>query len=233
MLHVAQDSYHLYAKLVKSDNWQTTFSSFTQVKPAEMGVKAYMAYNHSKSLYADGQFIAAGEALASGLFPKHQESSGNVEWGPLPYDPVHDGEALAGTVAGMLFAINDAEVYDNLATCITDQDEITKNLTEAIDTLYGRTNSGVVDFVSQIADAMIDIEANVAGCKAYTQEQATVAVSKTTAVPTSDQILANLTENKKHVELHMAKMKMRDALHDYMEFGYSLGEIYVTLAATN
>ena len=108
-------------------------------------------------------------------------------------------------------------------------------MNETIDTLYGRTNDDVVDFVSQLGAYFVDIEANVAGCQESTKSQVAdmVAItSQSQANVDSNVILANLEANKKGIEMLMAKLKMRGALHDYMEFGYSLGEVYVTLTGT-
>ena len=48
---------------------------------------------------------------------------------------------------------------------------------------------------------------------------------------TDDSIIANLAENKKHIELMMAKMKMQHVVHDYIEYGLSYGDIYMTLVS--
>lgn len=48
---------------------------------------------------------------------------------------------------------------------------------------------------------------------------------------TQESIIANLADKKNHIELMMAKMKMQSTVHDYIEYGLSLGDIYLTLVA--
>ena len=44
-----------------------------------------------------------------------------------------------------------------------------------------------------------------------------------------DVIVSNLRDNKGHVELLMAKMKMQHTVHDFFEYGMNFADIYLTL----
>lgn len=44
-----------------------------------------------------------------------------------------------------------------------------------------------------------------------------------------EKIISNLATYKKHIELMMAKIKMQHVVHDYIEYGVSIADIYMTL----
>jgi len=76
------------------------------------------------------------------------------------------------------------------------------------------------------------LDQNIADCKDSTKEQVTVIQDMAAQVKyTEESIIANLADKKNHIELMMTKMKMQHSVHDYIEYGLSLGDIYLTLVA--
>ena len=114
MTHVVKDSYYLYKNVFKSDNWSVAANSISAEKPAKLAMKGYLTWNQVKSLRAEGKYEEAGAALITGLFSEQLESHGNVEWNSLPYEPAQAGEEVAGAYAGLIFAIDMTENYDDL-----------------------------------------------------------------------------------------------------------------------
>ena len=44
-----------------------------------------------------------------------------------------------------------------------------------------------------------------------------------------EKIIENLARHMEHIELMMARIKLEDMVHDYMEIGVNLADIYLTL----
>jgi len=44
-----------------------------------------------------------------------------------------------------------------------------------------------------------------------------------------EKIVENLARYMEHIELMMARIKLEDMVHDYMELGLNLADIYLTL----
>lgn len=75
-------------------------------------------------------------------------------------------------------------------------------------------------------------ESFVSNCSDGTKDQVKMILERLGDNLTEEQILTNLAENKKHVELKIATLKMDTASHDYMGYGTNLADLYLTLAAT-
>jgi len=83
-----------------------------------------------------------------------------------------------------------------------------------------------------MSDILSNLDESVENCKDLTKEQVKEMSEQVVSVD-EDTVLANLAENKNHIELLMAKMKMQSAMHDYMNFGYSLADVFLTLSANS
>ena len=93
-----------------------------------------------------------------------------------------------------------------------------------------RYNQDVIDGAKQLEKLIGPLDQNVANCKDETKEQ--VKAMQTTLSQhsyTDENIIANLSAKQKHIEIMMAKMKMQYVVHDYIEYGFSFGDIYSTL----
>lgn len=72
-----------------------------------------------------------------------------------------------------------------------------------------RTNEGVINSVSMLEEIIADIDYHFSKCKESTQGQVSEMQGKVAGFShTEESILENLLENKKHIELMLAKMKM-------------------------
>lgn len=158
---------------------------------------------------------------------------GSLDWPRLPYAPSHDGEEVAGYLAGLIYGFTKEESYDNLASCVNSQDTLLNSWTQATDSLMARHNDDVATFVAHTHATILGLSSYVAECSEQTRSQVERIQEQvqTEGEPSEEAILANLLENKDHVELEMAKMKMHGAMHNYLDFGVAYTDIFLTLAA--
>lgn len=63
------------------------------------------------------------------------------------------------------------------------------------------------------------LDESVASCNDLTKDQVDMIQQKIVAETDEDKIITNLADNKHHVELMSAKMKMHSAMHEYFDFG--------------
>ena len=71
MRHVVFDGYNLVSQVYGSDNWSTEFRRIKNINPIQFAMEAYATFGKVNQLWAQAQYVAAGEALINGLFPEH------------------------------------------------------------------------------------------------------------------------------------------------------------------
>ena len=67
---VAIDYWQLYKLVKESDNWSIEWSRLKETNPMEFATSAWTTYSEVSSLYAQEEYVAAGQAISNGLFPK-------------------------------------------------------------------------------------------------------------------------------------------------------------------
>lgn len=93
-----------------------------------------------------------------------------------------------------------------------------------------RYNKDIISSVEQLETIINSLDKNVVNCKDTTKAQVTAMQAKIAqGSHTDESIIANLSTGEKHIEYMMAKMKMQHTVHDYIEYGVSFGDIYLTL----
>lgn len=160
-----------------------------------------------------------------------QAPEGSIHWDELPYDEPKQGEEVSGYVAGAIEAFTGEKVAENLAECLGNQENLLDSFQASAESIMKRYNDDVVDGVAHLRTVYMGLESAVEGCKKETQTL-TQGVSAKIAKVDEKTILTNLADKKNHVELLMAKMKMTDVAHEFEQYGVHLGELYLTLAAT-
>ena len=188
-------------------------------------------YGRVAELYQAGYTRQAGEEFALSLFPTKREKTGNVEWPKLPWFwDITEGEELSGLLSGMLYRFSNEEKFDNLVGCVTNQDRIVADITEAVETMFGRRNDDIIDSVAQLRHFFNGLDLEVQSCNSNTKGQVSILQEKVDEVMFDDEkIIENLARYMEHIELMMARIKLEDMVHDYMELGYNLADIYLTL----
>ena len=228
MVNVLADYFQLYSTIYHSDNWSIEFDRLKHTNWMQFGMEIYTTYGTAMRLWKDAQYAAAGKAVADGLFPTVQEKSGNVAWDPLPYNKPYPGEEVAGYVDGMIYQFTLKHNTDNLASCLSEQDELLGMFEGAAESLMKRYNDDVIEGVTELNSVYASLGDYVKGCSKETIDQIAAVQERVNAVE-EDMILSNLEVSKKHVELTYAFMKMEAAQHDFSSYGQNLAEYYLTV----
>lgn len=97
--------------------------------------------------------------------------SGSLDWPRLPYAPSHDGEEVAGYLAGLIYGFTSEESYDNLASCVISQDTFLDSWTQATDSLMARHNDDVATAVAHTHATILGLDSLVAECSEETRSQ--------------------------------------------------------------
>ena len=85
------------------------------------------------------------------LFPTKREKTGNVDWPMLPWFwDITEGEEISGLLSGMLYRFTNEEKFDNLVACVKNQERIVGDITEAVETMFGRRNDDIIESVAQL-----------------------------------------------------------------------------------
>merc|ERR1712176_262003 len=183
-------------------------------------------------LYKDGEFEAAGEAAASGLFPEHYSTwEGSANWELLPYEtPTPEGVEAAGIIGGVLSGLTGTKDTRYLSQCLASQDEIIELFDDITGHLYNRYNYDLEMSMIMANSFFSNLDAYTEDCPESTAKliEQVVQMSKDATLEQTA-ILSNVTDNKNHIELGMAKMKMQYAVHDFYEYGYTFTDVYKTM----
>ena len=218
--------------IFSSNNWRIMWKRAKNINPAMFGMQAFATYNRVLALYKDGEYEAAGEAFSSGLFPEHFSTwEGSVEWEPLPYeDPTPKGVEAAGIVGGVLTGLTGTKDTRFLSDCLADQDTIVEIFDDITSDLYNRYNADILSAVTKANSFFADLETYTKECPESTQEIIAQAVEMSEAATLDEiTILTNVRDNKDHLELGMAKMKMQSSVHDFYELGFTFTDVYATM----
>jgi len=218
IVNVAIDYFRLLSLVRGSDNWTTEYDRLTSINILQFAMEAYTTFGKVTKLWAEAQYAAAGKALADGMFPERQAKEGNLDWPALPYQPVHQGEEVAGYVWGAINAFTGVKSTDNLAGCISESETLLLDFRAVDESLMKRSNEDVVQGLAHLAATYKSLSSYVAGCSDQTKQQVQMVEARLVATDEA-KILANLAEHKNHVELTLAKMKMQASLHDFPEWG--------------
>jgi len=227
MVNVAAEYYELYTNVYHSNNWATEFDRLKSLNFMQFGMDIYTTFGKASALWAEAQYAAAGKAVADGLFPTPQEKSGNLTWDPLPYNKPFPGEQIAGYVGGIIYQFTGAKSTNDLSTCIAAQDDLLKSFDDAADTLMKRYNDDLITGVSDLNEIFKNLDASVAECSQLTIDEVKKVQERVAAVE-DEVLLSNVTDNKNHIELTYAKMKMAAEEHDFFNYGANLAEFYLT-----
>ena len=232
LTNVAIDTYKLFTTIMTSGEWKILIQRMGQMEFQAMMMRAFKAYSDYKMYTAQGEWKVAGQAVSQALFPqKLPETDSDLEFYKLPYAVAYDGDELSGVFAGVIYSFTQEENQDGLAFCVSDQDALRKTVNEAVESLYNRYNTDVLSSVSKLVSLFNALDKNVENCSDQTKEQVAAIQSKIAELQLEDEaILSNLTANKNHIQLMMAKMQMQYQIRDYMEYGYSLGDVFQSLA---
>ena len=104
------------------------------------------------------------------------------------------------------------------------------DITRAVETLFGRRNDDIIESMAQLRHIFNGLDAEVSSCNNNTKGQMSILQEKVDAVEfDDDKIVENLARYMEHIELMMARIKLEDMVHDYMELGLNLADIYLTL----
>ena len=96
--------------------------------------------------------------------------------------------------------------------------------------MFGRRNDDIIDSVAQLRHFFNGLDLEVKSCNSNTKGQVSILQEKVDEVMFDDEkIIENLARYMEHIELMMARIKLEDMVHDYMELGYNLADIYLTL----
>lgn len=189
-----------------------------------------MAYANLKEMQKQGQYEAAGIAFVRNLFPeKHEPIESKVKWDPMPGS---SEDELEGLITGMIKTFTGEENRDEIATCVSDYDGLKESFNSAVDSLYARYNDDVMDSVNGVVSVFQGLDLNVANCPDKTKRQVAEVQAKLErhAPYGKAKIMGALEDNKKHVELKLAEMKMFQLGQEYESLGASFGDIFLTLA---
>ena len=84
--------------------------------------------------------------------------------------------------------------------------------------------------MAQLRHIFNRLDADVSACNNNTKGQMSILQEKVDEVEFDDEkIIENLARHMEHIELMMARIKLEDIVHDYMEIGLNLADIYLTL----
>lgn len=232
LTNVAIDTYKLYTTIMTSGDFKLVRQRMSQIEFQAMMMRAFKAYADYQMYSAQGEFKVAGQAVTHALFPqKFPASESELDFYKLPYAVAYDGDELSGVFAGVIYSFTGEENQDGLSLCVSDQDTLRKEVNEAVESLYNRYDADVLTSISNLVYLFQSLDNNVEKCSDQTKEQVAAIQSKIAGLNLEDDaILSNLTANKNHVQLMMAKMQMQYQIRDYMEYGYSLGDVFQSLA---
>ena len=233
LTNVAIDTYKLYTTIMTSGDWKLVRQRMSQIEFQAMMMRAFKAYADYQMYSAQGEFKVAGQAVSHALFPqKFSASESELDFYKLPYAVAYDGDELSGVFAGVIYSFTGEENQDGLALCVSDQDTLRKEVNEAVQSLNNRYDADVLAFISKLVNMFLfKLGDNVENCSDETKEQVAAIQSKIAGLNLEDDaVLSNLTANKNHIQLMMAKMQMQYQIRDYMEYGYSLGDVFQSLA---
>lgn len=97
----------------------------------------------------------------------------------------------------------------------------------AADTLMKRYNDDLINGVSALNETFKNLDTSVAACSEDTKNQVKTVQQRVAAIE-DEVLLANVADNKHHIELTYAKMKMQAEEHDFFGYGSNLAEFYLT-----
>ena len=63
---------------------------------------------------------------------------------------ITEGEEISGLLSGMLYRFTNEEKFDNLVACVKNQERIVGDITEAVETMFGRRNDDIIESVAQL-----------------------------------------------------------------------------------
>ena len=154
--------------------------------------------------------------MAISLFPTKRKMYGHVQWPPLPYEPeVIPGEQFSALFSGMLYRMNldtvDDFAFDNLHACHTNQDQFLEDISYAMENLFSRYNMDVVESMAQLRHTFQNLSTEVEACSERTQIQVDMLQELVSQVDFDEnEIILNLAQEREHVELKMAHIKLAD-----------------------
>lgn len=224
------DEWRNFFKLMHSHQWKAQWHILREQNIKELITNGWMAYANLKEMQKQGQWEAAGVAFARNLFPdKHDPVESNVKWDPMPGS---NEDELEGLITGIIKTFTGEENRDEIATCISDYDGLHASFNSAVDSLYARYNDDVMDSVNVMVSVLQGLDQNVANCPDKTKSQVAEVQAKLEKHSPYDKakIIGALADNKNHVELKLAEMKMYGYGQEYENQGASFGDIFLTLA---
>ena len=127
----------------------------------------------------------------------------------------------------MIHQFTGVKSTDDLSTCIATQDDLLKSFDDAADTLMKRYNDDLINGVSDLNELFKNLDKSVAECQKGTIDEVKKLQERVGAVE-DEVLLANVADNKHHIELTYAKMKMQAEQHDFFGYGSNLAEFYLT-----
>ena len=127
----------------------------------------------------------------------------------------------------MIYQFTGEKSIDDLATCISAQENLLYSFENAADTLMNRYNDDLVNGVSALNDIFKTLDTSVTGCKPDTMKNIKLVQERVTVVE-GEILLANVADNKHHIELTYSMMKMQAQQHDFFRYGVNLAEFYLT-----
>jgi|Transcript_35589 ribosomal protein S8 len=78
-----------------------------------------------------------------------------------------------------------------------------------------RYNDDVADGVAHLRAVYQSLSSATANCSSKTQKEIASVVERLDQIKDEASLMSNMAENKNHVELTLAKMKMTAVIHDY------------------
>ena len=104
MANVIIDTYKLYTTVMFSNDWKLIRQRLGEMEFQTMMMRAFKAYGDYNLYVAEGDYKAAGMAVANDLFPQqHQPSESELEFYKLPYAVAYSGDEISGVFAGVIY----------------------------------------------------------------------------------------------------------------------------------
>ena len=94
------------------------------------------------------------------------------------YWDITEGEEISGLVSGLLYGFTEEEKFDNLVQCVTNQDKIVDDITSAVESLFGRRNDDIIEFVAKMRHIFNTLDVETTNCNANTKGQVSILQEK-------------------------------------------------------
>jgi len=224
------DEWRNFGKLLHSKQWKKEWHHIRETPVKELFSNGWMAYANMKNDMSQGMYEAAGVAFVRNMFPEKQEPmESKVKWDKMPGS---NADELEGLITGMIKSFTGEENRDEIALCLSDYDSLKASVNSAVDSLYGRYNDDVMDSVNGVVSVVQGLDQHVANCPEKTKTQVSEMQAKIQRHAGFDKakIIGALADNKSHVELKLAEMKMFQIGQEYANLGESFADVFLTLA---